>query len=176
MGSLWFYMTASNGYPSMHSVIIGDWVGYGKWTGAVFGPSSKIINNECGGESRADGDIGGYESRRIKAFRFYSSFFGVKPHQDNEDDSSLSCSGFEYQIENQNIGYDRDWSQPEGACKCKPVSYPATFRHMDLAVYGDDNEWAIWNNKWNLEWCEELLRKNGGFGGHYGQWKNQCTA
>ena len=65
LGSMWFYMTASNGYPSMHSVIIGDWDGYGKWTGAVFGPSSKIINNECGGESRTVGDIGGYESRTL---------------------------------------------------------------------------------------------------------------
>ena len=65
LGSMWFYMTASNGYPSMHSVIIGDWDGYGKWTGAVFGPSSKIINNECGGESRTEGDIGGYESRNL---------------------------------------------------------------------------------------------------------------
>ena len=47
-------------------VVIGNWDGYGKWTGAVFGPTSKIINNECGGESKQAGEIGGKESRRIK--------------------------------------------------------------------------------------------------------------
>ena len=53
-------------YNFIYLVVIGNWNGYGKWEGAVFGPTSKIINNECGGESQKQDDIGGYESRRIK--------------------------------------------------------------------------------------------------------------
>ena len=65
--------------------------------------------------------------RRIKAFRFYTSFFGVDAVRSFEDDNSLSCSGFNYQIDSMNIGYDYDWS---GICNCKPVAYPAVFRHI----------------------------------------------
>ena len=68
MASMWFYMTAANGHPSMHSSIVGNWVGYGKWTGAVFGPSSKLINNECNGESRTEGDMGSKAGVEIKSF------------------------------------------------------------------------------------------------------------
>ena len=69
MASIWFYMTAANGHPSMHSSVVGNWIGYGKWTGAVFGPTSKLINNECQGEGYKavkPGDMGQKESRRIK--------------------------------------------------------------------------------------------------------------
>ena len=73
MASMWFYMTAANGHPSMHSSIVGNWVGYGKWTGAVFGPSSKLINNECNGESRTEGDMGSKAGVEIKTLlgKFY---------------------------------------------------------------------------------------------------------
>ena len=81
----------------MHHVIIGNWKGHNKWKGSVFGPSSKIINNECGGESKVEGTIGGYESRRIKAFRFYTSFFGTPTLAPGEDETTLSCLGLDFQ-------------------------------------------------------------------------------
>ena len=138
MASMWFYMTAANGHPSMHSSIVGNWVGYGKWTGAVFGPSSKLINNECNGESRTDGDMGSKESRRIKAFRFFTQYFGTKAVGDNEDDTSLSCLGFDYS--KINVGalksYDYDWDQPwdkPKKCICKPATWAGIHRYHDPA-------------------------------------------
>jgi hypothetical protein len=170
MGSMWFYMTAANGYPSMHSAIIGNWKGHGKWQGAVFGPTSKIINNECGGESKTEGEIGGYESRRIKAFRFYTSFFGTPVMADGEDESTLSCSGLDFQDKNALKSYDYDWS---GKCNCKPVKWAGIFRYADTSSGGQSAIDAEFNNAWNKKWCEELLRKNKGFGSHYGM--VECT-
>ena len=68
LGSLWFYMTPESGVPSMHDVVVGKWAGQGKWQGSVFGPTSRIINNECGGESFAENwwHVGGFENNRIK--------------------------------------------------------------------------------------------------------------
>ncbi|VDO73317.1 unnamed protein product [Haemonchus placei] len=55
LASLWFYMTPQPPKPSMHSIVVGDWrqseknrrAGFG---GPIFGPTSLVINNECGGE------------------------------------------------------------------------------------------------------------------------------
>ena len=38
--------------------------------------------------------------------------------------------------------------------------------YKDPNFYDDD--WSRFNNNWNKEWCEYLLVKNGGFGGHFG--------
>ena len=64
--------------------------------GSVFGPSSKIINNECGGEETVF--PGGFESRRIKAFRYYTKYFGVPVLAPGQSDATLSCKGFEYPV------------------------------------------------------------------------------
>ena len=136
MASMWFYMTAANGHPSMHSAIVGNWVGYGKWTGSVFGPSSKIINNECGGESKVEGEMGSKESRRIKAFRFFTQYFGTRALGDGEDEGSLSCLGFDYAEINKGAkkAYDFDWAQAMPyKCKCKPVTYSGVHRYHDPA-------------------------------------------
>jgi len=67
LGSLWFYMTPGSGFPSMHDVLIGNWEGQGIWQGSVFGPTSKIINNECSGEVFGKWwQNGGFENNRIK--------------------------------------------------------------------------------------------------------------
>jgi len=50
----------------------------GIWQGSVFGPTSKIINNECSGEVFGNWwQSGGPENNRIKAFRYYTQYFGV---------------------------------------------------------------------------------------------------
>ena len=96
LGSLWFYMMPGSGIPAMHDVLIGNWAGQGQWTGSVFGPSSKIINNECGGEEAVF--PGGFESRRIKAFRYYTQYFGVPVLAAGQSAATLSCKGFEYPV------------------------------------------------------------------------------
>ena len=137
MASMWFYMTAANGHPSMHSSIVGNWVGYGKWTGAVFGPSSKLINNECQGESKVEGEMGKKESRRIKAFRFFTQYFGTRALGDGEDETSLSCLGFDYSKINPGAmkGWDFDgslWAEPKPwPCRCAPVAHAGVFRYHD---------------------------------------------
>ena len=69
LASLWFYMTPGSGVPSMHDVIIGNWAGQGIWKGSVFGPTSKIINNECSGETFGNWwETGGPENNRGQGF------------------------------------------------------------------------------------------------------------
>jgi len=59
MASLWFYMTPQPPKPAMHDIIMGTWnsgpvneaQGY---SGPILGPTSLIINNECGGEDPTD--------------------------------------------------------------------------------------------------------------------------
>ncbi|EYC01695.1 hypothetical protein Y032_0105g3693 [Ancylostoma ceylanicum] len=55
LASLWFYMTPQPPKPSMHNIVIGDWRQSAKnrragFSGPIFGPTSLVINNECGGE------------------------------------------------------------------------------------------------------------------------------
>ncbi|KAK6058978.1 chitinase class I, partial [Cooperia oncophora] len=55
LASLWFYMTPQPPKPSMHSIVVGDWRQSEKnrragFSGPIFGPTSLVINNECGGE------------------------------------------------------------------------------------------------------------------------------
>jgi hypothetical protein len=75
----------------MHDIVIGNWnagpqnaaSGY---SGAIFGPTSLIINNECNGEDAASPGGGG-ENRRIKAFKWFTKYFNVQPGADE----TLSC-------------------------------------------------------------------------------------
>jgi hypothetical protein len=84
-------MTPQPPKPAMHDIVIGNWnagpqnsaAGY---SGAIFGPTSLIINKECTGEDQTvPGGPG--ENRRIKAFRWFTSYFNVQPGADN----TLSC-------------------------------------------------------------------------------------
>lgn len=53
--------------------------------GPIFGPTSLVINNECGGED--SGEPGGPgESRRIKAFKFFCRYFQVRKDKDVDPD------------------------------------------------------------------------------------------
>ena len=132
MASMWFYMTSANGLPSMHSTIVGSWVGYGKWTGSVFGPSSRVINNECQGEDKRPNTIGDKESRRIKAFRFFTQYLGTRALAPGEDEGSLSCKGFDITKVNDGAlrSYDYDWASGN-KCLCKPASWAGLLRYHD---------------------------------------------
>ncbi|VDL84447.1 unnamed protein product [Nippostrongylus brasiliensis] len=93
LASLWFYMTPQPPKPSMHSIVVGDWRSSEKnrragFSGPIFGPTSLVINNECGGED-TENPGGPGESRRIKAFKWFCKFFDVPPGPDR----SLSCKG-----------------------------------------------------------------------------------
>ena len=138
----------------------------------MFGPTSKIINNECGGESKVEGEIGGYESRRIKAFRFYTRFFGAPVLSEGEDESTLSCEGLDFRDTEAYTSYYWNWAT-EGECTCVPVKWAGVFRYASTDSGGQSAIDAEFNNAWNKDWCEELLAKNGGFGGHVGQ--SKCT-
>jgi hypothetical protein len=107
MASIWFYMTPQPPKPckilnilikfnffffkAMHDIVIGNWKAgtrneAANYSGAIFGPTSLIINNECHGEDEAEPGNGG-ESRRIKAFKWFCRYFKVP----TGDDRSLSC-------------------------------------------------------------------------------------
>lgn len=93
LASLWFYMTPQPPKPSMHSIVIGDWKQStrnrrGGFTGPIFGPTSLIINNECGGEDDKEPGGGG-ESRRIKAFKWFCKYFDVPAGPER----TLTCKG-----------------------------------------------------------------------------------
>lgn len=80
----------------LHSMFIpfaGDWHPGEKnkradFKGSVFGPTSLVINNECGGEDQAVPG-GPHENRRIKAFRWFCEKLGVEPGPSR----TLSCKG-----------------------------------------------------------------------------------
>jgi hypothetical protein len=84
MSALWFYMTPQAPKPAMHDVVMGNWnptaanknAGY---QGAIFGPTSLIINNECG--------VAG-ETRRIDAFKWFTSWWKVP----SDNAKTISCA------------------------------------------------------------------------------------
>ena len=57
----------------------------------MFGPTSLVINNECNGEDPTEPGGGG-ESRRIKAFRWFTNYFKVPFN--SGDSKTVSCKQF----------------------------------------------------------------------------------
>lgn len=184
LGSLWFYMTPESGVPSMHDVVVGKWAGQGKWQGSVFGPTSRIINNECGGESFAKNwwHVGGFENNRIKAFRYYTNIFDVPAVGPGQDESTLSCAGgFTYPLVDEELkSYDFDWNNPpaDNSCCCVPYKWQGVMRYIDpeYNTYADQ-DMIKHNNAYNKQWCEEQLAEWGGFGGNQGKFtcKGTCS-
>ncbi|KAJ1346936.1 hypothetical protein KIN20_001864 [Parelaphostrongylus tenuis] len=127
LASLWFYMTPQPPKPAMHDIVMGTWnsgeenaaAGY---TGPIFGPTSLIINNECGGEDKQDPGGPG-ESRRIKAFKWFCSYFGVPAG----DDRLLSCKDMpvKFGAIRYNYSYHSEWTtlSKEQPCDCAPSPY-----------------------------------------------------
>jgi len=163
MASLWFYMTPQSPKPSMHDIVIGNWVSpdpsYG---GAVFGPTSLVINNECRGED-PDDPGGAGESRRIKAFRWFTSYFGVPFN--SGDQKTNSCHDFNNgkrfkfpdgrKIYN---SWDADWKtswDTSKPCKCAMATYQGYIPAYDPKIMPHMKEL----NEFNKKWCERLYQQ-----------------
>uniref|UniRef100_A0A1I7XTZ7 Glyco_hydro_19_cat domain-containing protein n=5 Tax=Heterorhabditis TaxID=37861 RepID=A0A1I7XTZ7_HETBA len=160
MASLWFYMTPQPPKPSMHDIVLGDWnsgdankaAGY---SGPIFGPTSLIINNECGGEDKAEPGGAG-ESRRIKAFKWFCSYFKVEPGPDN----TLSCKNMAVRLNSMGypVSYAPEWSTTwkEQPCNCMPVTYEGPVPYYDPKYY--PKKWSD-QNEANRKRCIEIICK-----------------
>jgi len=140
LGSLWFYMTPQPPKPAMHDIVLGNWKASDKdvqagYKGPAFGPTSLVINNECGGEDAATPGGGG-ENRRIKAFKWFSKYFGFRV----EDSKYLTCKTMQVKFSDQwwvPVSYAVDWSSlgMQQSCNCTPVTYYATIPFFAPGYY-----------------------------------------
>uniref|UniRef100_A0A158R4D3 Glyco_hydro_19_cat domain-containing protein n=1 Tax=Syphacia muris TaxID=451379 RepID=A0A158R4D3_9BILA len=141
MASLWFYMTPQPPKPAMHDIILGTW-NAGKlnsdsgYSGPIFGPTSLIINNECGGEDvKEPGGPG--ENRRIKAFKWFCKYFEISPGKKE----TLSCKNMPIKFESMlyEVSYQPDWSSTwkEETCKCAPATYQGVIPYFHPDYYSE---------------------------------------
>ncbi|KAI6224387.1 hypothetical protein M3Y99_01406300 [Aphelenchoides fujianensis] len=141
--------------PSMHSIMMGTWHSSEKnkkagYKGSVFGPTSKVINDECKGEDeRTPGGPG--ENRRIKAFRFFCEKLGVPVGPEK----TLSCSGMVDGFDGvqQHLSWQPDWANMWKAepCDCAPAPYPGVLPYFDPKLYSDQA--ARDNDRNRLRFC-----------------------
>lgn len=114
-----------------HSSLSGNWKAADEdaaagYKGAIFGPTSLVINNECGGG----------ESRRIKAFKWFSKYFGFKV----ENQTLLSCknmkvlpfSNMKYPM-SYGVNWQTTWKNEP--CQCVPQSYPGQIPYFAAGYY-----------------------------------------
>merc|ERR1712002_27400 len=163
MASLWFYMTPQSPKPSMHDIVIGNWVSPDPSYGAgVFGPTSLVINRECGGEDPTDPGGAG-ESRRIKAFRWFTGYFNVPFNKG--DAKTLSCKrfnggskGFKFpdgrKVAN---SWDANWKtswDPSKPCECAMQTYQGYIPAYDPKIMPHMAK----ENDYNKKWCERLYQ------------------
>ncbi|XP_002154007.1 uncharacterized protein LOC100214594 [Hydra vulgaris] len=167
MASLWFYMTPQSPKPSMHDIVIGNWVSADDdYRGGVFGPTSLVINNECGDEDAAEPGGAG-ESRRIKAFRWFTNYFKVPFNTGNS--KTLSCKLFnggsrKFAFKDDRFianSWDANWktswdlSKP---CECAMQKYQGYIPAYDPNIMPHFSA----ENAQNKAWCEELYQKGWG--------------
>ncbi|TKR87622.1 hypothetical protein L596_011992 [Steinernema carpocapsae] len=141
LASLWFYMTPQPPKPSMHDVVMGNWRPSTKnrragYEGSVFGPTSLIINKECGGED-AEEPGGPGESRRIKAFKWFCKHLNVTAGPER----TMSCKGMleGFDANPHKYSWQPAWStmwktQP---CDCEPANYNGALPFYDPKFYPD---------------------------------------
>jgi len=157
LSALWFYMTPQPPKPSMHDIVVGNWIpteaqrqaGY---NGSVFGPTSLVINNECEGEEKDSGSDSGHamagESRRIKAFRWFCEKLGVDAGQEG----TLSCKGMPDAFDtlhHKALSWQPDWSNmwKSEPCDCAPASYPGALPYYDPDIYHPAEKWEEENER-----------------------------
>ena len=172
LASMWFYMTPQSPKPSMHDLVIGNWISPDPtYAGAVFGPTSLVINRECGGED-PDPLGGAGESRRIKAFKWFCNYFRVrhiigdeKTHSCKHFNNGCKCFKFPSGVKVKN-SWDADWRtswDPSKPCKCAMQMYQGYIPAYDPSVMPHFKEL----NEKNKKWCEELYQAG---------WRNQGCA
>jgi hypothetical protein len=94
-----------------------------------------VINNECNGEDKAEPGGPG-ESRRIKAFKWFSNYFDFRL----EDDRLLTCRNMVKPFDQiaQSVSWQPDWSstwKPDKPCNCAPAAYGGTIPYFDEKFY-----------------------------------------
>uniref|UniRef100_A0A0N5B6V3 Glyco_hydro_19_cat domain-containing protein n=1 Tax=Strongyloides papillosus TaxID=174720 RepID=A0A0N5B6V3_STREA len=161
MASIWFYMTPQPPKPAMHDIVIGRWNPgdvnkQNNYYGAIFGPTSLIINNECNGEDKTEPGGPG-ESRRIKAFKWFCKYFNVPTGPDD----TLSCKNMKQPFDRMQYGisYQPNWSQTwkEEPCQCAPASYGGMIPYFDEKYYPKN---FVSSNEYNRKWCIKSLYDN----------------
>jgi len=175
LASLWFYMTPQSPKPAMHDIVIGNWISPDKeYRGPVFGPTSLVINNECGGEDKKEPGGAG-ESRRIKAFKWFNKYFGARYIIGTE--KTLTCKNFNGgkhfkfpatmpKLAKVGNSWDADWStswDSSKPCTCKRQTYQGVIPAYDPLVMPHMETLDMENKRW----CEELLQ---------GGWRKQECA
>ena len=136
--------------------------------GAVFGPTSLVINNECDGEDPVDPGGGG-ESRRIKAFRWFTGYFKVRFN--TGDPRTLSCKTFNNGSRNFTFpdgrfvanSWDVNWKSagdPSKPCECIMEDYQGYIQAFDPKLVPQFAK----QNEDNKLWCESVYQQG---------WKNE---
>lgn len=124
--------------------------------GPILGPTSLIINNECHGEGIAIPGGGG-ENRRIKAFRWFCSYFNVPTGAD----VTLSCKNMVQKFDemNVNLSWQPDWTSAwkEQTCTCAPQTHQGLIPYYQPGYYPDR---FINQNEGNRLACAMLIYSN----------------
>ncbi|VDO81824.1 unnamed protein product [Heligmosomoides polygyrus] len=129
LASLWFYMTPQPPKPSMHSIVVGDWRQSERnrragFTGPIFGPTSLVINNECGGEDPDE-----------PAFKWFCKYFDVPAGSER----SLSCKGIldGFDAVQHMYSWQPDWGNMwrSRVCDCEPAPYGGPLPYYDPKLY-----------------------------------------
>ncbi|KAI6237645.1 hypothetical protein M3Y95_00287200 [Aphelenchoides besseyi] len=159
MASIWFYMTPQPPKPAMHDIVIGNWNAGAQntaagFSGPIFGPTSLIINNECNGEDKIVPGGGG-ENRRIKAFKWFTSYFNVP----SGEDRTLSCKYMpEHFVSQQNfLSYQPEWSttwKENKTCECAPAGYSGMIHYYTPGQYPEE---FVKLNDANREFCQRTI-------------------
>ncbi|KAK0412181.1 hypothetical protein QR680_006076 [Steinernema hermaphroditum] len=159
LASLWFYMTPQPPKPSMHDVMMGNWRPSAKnrragYEGSVFGPTSLIINKECGGEDEEDPGGAG-ESRRIKAFKWFCRHLNVSAGIER----TISCRGMleGFDANPHKYSWQPSWSTMWKAqpCDCEPAPYNGALPYYDPKFYPD--KFVRENDKNRLRYLSAML-------------------
>lgn len=143
-------------------LILGSWepgdenraAGY---EGPIFGPTSLVINNECNGEDPTTPGGPG-ESRRIKAFKWFSEYFGLPI----EEDHLLTCKGMPRKLDQLRtaVSYQPDWGSTwkgQSSCDCAPASYGGMIPYFEERFY--PAQFVEQNNR-NRRRCVQSIYSN----------------
>ena len=131
-------------------------------SGAVFGPTSLVINKECNGEDPTDPGGAG-ESRRIKAFRWFTGYFNVRFC--TGDQKTLSCKTFNNASKSFDFpdgrkvanSWDVNWKtswDPYKPCECKMETYDGYIPAYDPDLMPQFSK----ENEANKIWCENIFQ------------------